>query len=332
MAQQRRRLSHGKHHRRISPEGEPDREVSKHEAIPQLFSLSKLLPVILFLLFIAAGNVQPGEGVCIICLIQLMDTGGNHAVWRCIAGDGLQIAAIQPHRLFPACLFCVLRLGSTQHLQGLQELMFPGLVIKMNDGLVTLVPVEEAGDGSFLPSFLTIQEFRRCFPGDGSILLIAAGRIQTACTPDDDCIILGKAAVVRVLKHVGRVYARLGKLPLRKRKVLLCSPERAEAQLTVIVLQGFRRIGLNSRKQEILKSMIMDSRLHIIKIAHQIIGKTCSTGACSPIAVTEPGAQDEIQSPLGLFHQAQIQHFILFAAPGVFEHGLYHFARLSRLL
>ena len=71
---------------------------------------------------------------------------------------------------------------------------------------------------------------------------------------------------------------------------------------------------------------------HVVKIADAVVGVARRAGAGGAIAVAEARAQDEVQPPLRLLRQPQIQRRILLTARRRLKEGLHGLGGLCRLL
>lgn len=131
---------------------------------------------------------------------------------------------------------------------------------------------------------------------------------------------------------MGRVYTGLPEFLPGEAVVLNGGVEGVAAERIVVAPEGFGGIGLNACKEKVFIGVVMDPGGHIVKVAHEVVRNAGGPGRGGPVAVAEAGAQDEIQAPLGLLHQAQIEHLILFAGSCVFKERLDHLAGLGGLL
>ena len=131
---------------------------------------------------------------------------------------------------------------------------------------------------------------------------------------------------------MGRVYTGLPEFLPGEAVVLNGGVEGVAAERIVIAPEGFGGIGFDACKEKVFIGVVMDPGGHIVKVAHEVVRNAGGPGRGGPVAVAEAGAQDEIQAPLGLLHQAQIEHLVLFAGSCAFKERLDHLAGLGGLL
>ncbi len=306
-AQDPRRLAHGEHNGGVPPEGEPYREIPQHKSVSKFLTSPELCKIVLPLRFVIAADVQVREKRPVLRLVQLMDTGGEHTVGSSVPGNSFQITSIPFHGALPQRPLRTSGLGAAEELQGLYELVLPGLMIKVYNPPAALVPIEKSLERQPGPALLLAgNQLFAVLPGGLGILLSGGCLIEPACRPCNDRVVLGKTAVIGVLVHMKRLHAGFSEFVPGKVEVLLGGFQSAPGRAIVITLQHMGGVGLNTSEQEILKRMVMNPGSNVIEIAYKSVCVSGGPGAGCAVPVPETGAENEVQPPLGLLHQARI--------------------------